>query len=294
MSMRSGLTAILSIGIAYSLMVGVSGCSSDDASEEVLSDDQPRSESSIDQSVSQPTTLSLDDPDEYIGMTEDRLVSMFADAGYSAQHLSDLDAYVDTIAKGQVLFVQFAADAPSTVYYGLSKGSEAERLEEIYADFEEWKVETVVSMNEYYQKDPWFSEYWTVTGVVAVMNTYDLDAPYPDNIHYYLSTPEGIETIDESMTRMTVYDYLESGVTTTHTSKEQWCMNRTDSEGTDYLRSTDYVEGYGVVDIAYYDYGGGDWFVADDGQIIIWTSERGWYVPDWFIDWPAWLGGHVN
>lgn len=87
-----------------------------------------------------------------------------------------------------------------------------------------------------------------------------------------MSTPEGIEQIESNIVSVDVS-------ITPKTSIEVWRMKRTDSEGTDYLRSTADVEGYGVVDIARYTYEyGSTWFVASDGMAIF-PREVGTWVP---------------
>lgn len=70
-----------------------------------------------------------------------------------------------------------------------------------------------------------------------------------------------------------------------------WAMHRTDSDGTEYLRSTAEVEGYGVVDIAHYDYNSFFvWYVASDGTPILpeeaphpskWVVFSGWNGEPW-------------
>lgn len=51
-------------------------------------------------------------------------------------------------------------------------------------------------------------------------------------------------------------------------SYDIWVMRRTDSEGTDYVRSTASIEGVGVVDVAYYEGCSNSWHIASTGQAV--------------------------
>ena len=69
-------------------------------------------------------------------------------------------------------------------------------------------------------------------------------------------------------------------------------MRRTDGDGAAYLRSTVEVEGYGVVDIAFYDNLNTFWYIADTGAPVVpasypsdisagWSVFAGWDGTPW-------------
>ena len=141
---------------------------------------------------------------------------------------------------------------------------------------------------------PFYNRHWEVVDISCPGGGWNSSgALMPDHTRYIFSTPEGIETIEYDLVLTDVYyGPVEPPL-------RIWCMKRTDSEGTDYIRTTVEVEGYGVVDIAHYDsldyYG---WYIADSGTPVIMQgiplgNEVIWEVFDHWdgTPWRAYFGG---
>lgn len=121
------------------------------------------------------------------------------------------------------------------------------------------------------QRNPRFNPYWEVVDFTFTMNRSDPDAPYPDHMRYVYATPEGITTNEDNIGKITL------SPTPAGPSYDVWVMHRTDSEGTQYLRSTADVEGIGIVDIAYYEGYSNSWYVASTGQAIGLDTDGTWH-----------------
>lgn len=57
---------------------------------------------------------------------------------------------------------------------------------------------------EHNATDPRFNPYWDVSNFTFRMNTSDPSAPYPDSMRYWYVTPEGIETCETDIFKMTL------------------------------------------------------------------------------------------
>ena len=151
-------------------------------------------------------------------------------------------------------------------------------------DFRSFALERVALRNRLH---PYCNPYWAVADIYV--NTGSLGDPghtgylMPRMWSYKFSTPDGIE---ESRV-----EHIEINTGYGAPSMWLWAMHRTDSDGTEYLRSTAEVEGYGVVDIAHYDYSSFVvWYVASDGTPILpeeaphpskWVVFSGWNGEPW-------------
>lgn len=151
-------------------------------------------------------------------------------------------------------------------------------------DFRSFALERVALRNRLH---PYCNPYWAVADIYV--NTGSLGDPghtgylMPRMWGYRFSTPDGIE---ESRV-----EHIEINMGYGAPSMWLWAMHRTDSDGTEYLRSTAEVEGYGVVDIAHYDYSSPfAWYVASDGTPIVpeeaphpsrWVVFSGWNGEPW-------------
>ena len=151
-------------------------------------------------------------------------------------------------------------------------------------DFRSFALERVALRNRLH---PYCNPYWAVADIYV--NTGSLGDPghtgylMPRMWSYKFSTPDGIE---ESRV-----EHIEINMGYGAPSMWLWAMHRTDSDGTEYLRSTAEVEGYGVVDIAHYDYSSFVvWYVASDGTPILpeeaphpskWVVFSGWNGEPW-------------
>ena len=151
-------------------------------------------------------------------------------------------------------------------------------------DFRSFALERVALRNRLH---PYCNPYWEVSDVAGISGS--LGDPghtgylMPRMWGYRFSTPDGIE---ESRV-----EHIEINTGYGAPSMWLWAMHRTDSDGTEYLRSTAEVEGYGVVDIAHYDYSSSVvWYVASDGAPILpeeaphpskWVVFSGWNGEPW-------------
>ena len=151
-------------------------------------------------------------------------------------------------------------------------------------DFRLFALERVALRNRLH---PYCNPYWEVSDVAGIFGS--LGDPghagylMPRMWSYKFSTPDGIE---ESRV-----EHIEINTGYGAPSMWLWAMHRTDSDGTEYLRSTAEVEGYGVVDIAHYDYSSFfAWYVASNGTPILpeeaphpskWVVFSGWNGEPW-------------
>lgn len=149
-------------------------------------------------------------------------------------------------------------------------------------DFRSFALERVALRNRLH---PYCNPYWAVADIYVGSLGDPGHTGYlmPRMWGYRFSTPDGIE---ESRV-----EHIEINMGYGAPSMWLWGMHRTDSDGTEYLRSTAEVEGYGVVDIAHYDYSSPfAWYVASDGTPILpeeaphpskWVVFSGWNGEPW-------------
>lgn len=128
------------------------------------------------------------------------------------------------------------------------------------------------------QVRPFYNKHWDLVDIDCPGGGYGGDGPLmPSNERYVFATPEGIQEVESSFEQAEIS--LGPGIPV----RSLWSMRRTDGDGADYLRSTVEVEGYGVVDIAFYDNLNTFWYIADTGTPVVPASypsdiSAGWNV----------------
>lgn len=137
------------------------------------------------------------------------------------------------------------------------------------SDLEAFKADALARGIARNRENPYYNEYWEVVDFDCTLDTSNLETPYPTHMRYKFATPEGIEAWEDEIFKEALYQ-------TSEMLGEIWCMRRQDSEGASYYRSTAEVEGYGVVDIAFYPDYSNCWYIASTGIAINMDADGVW------------------
>ncbi len=159
----------------------------------------------------------------------------------------------------------------------------ADQADAAVADFADQALRRGAARNA---ERPFYNGHWAVTDYYCPGAGFAGDGPQmPSNTYYTLATPEGVAATERDIVRRDI-EFYDAPVVSV------WCMSRTDSSGTDYLRSTVEVEGRGVVDVAFYEgLSSYAWYIAGDGTPVMPPDTAAGADPDgpWTV-WSAWTG----